>query len=90
MTEESSGTLFCVDWLGCPIMDGEGLGFMDELVAEVVEDDVLVDRLHEFHSARHVLVSVRRRREGPGRDGPANHAPPPHDHCARSWAGDPS
>jgi len=49
MSEERSGTLFTVDWMGFPLMDGEGLGFMDEVVAPDVSDEELVDRLHEFH-----------------------------------------
>ncbi|HSR42151.1 MAG TPA: hypothetical protein VLL48_08270, partial [Longimicrobiales bacterium] len=43
-TEESSGALFCVDWLGFPHVDGECLRFADEL-----EQPVTVDRLVDFH-----------------------------------------
>lgn len=45
MTEERTGTLFPVDWLGFPHLDGECLHFVDELDAEIG-----IERLSEFHS----------------------------------------
>lgn len=45
MTEETSATLFPVDWLGFPHMDGECARFVDEL-----EVDIGIERLTEFHS----------------------------------------
>ncbi len=50
MSEETTGTLFPVDWLGFPLLDGEGLSFMDEVVDPETPDDELVDRLYEFHA----------------------------------------
>ena len=49
MSEERSGTLFTVDWLGFPLLDGERLSFMDEVVGPDPAEEDLVDRLHEFH-----------------------------------------
>ena len=45
MTEEGSRTLFPVDWLGFPHLDGECLRFADEL-----EEEIDIGRLTEFHS----------------------------------------
>ena len=50
MSEERSGTLMPVDWLGFPLLDGQELSFMDEVVDEEVTDEELIDRLHEFHA----------------------------------------
>ncbi len=44
MTEEKTRTLFPVDWMGLPLMDGEFLAWEDELATEVS-----VDRYTEFH-----------------------------------------
>lgn len=44
MREENTRTLFPVDWLGFPLMDGEFLRCVDE-----IEAPVDVDRLVEFH-----------------------------------------
>lgn len=44
MSEESTGTLFPVDWLGFPHMSGECLRFEDEVEAEIG-----LSRLIEFH-----------------------------------------
>lgn len=44
MTEETTGTLFPVDWLGFPHMSGECLRFEDELEAEIG-----LSRLVDFH-----------------------------------------
>lgn len=44
MSEDVTGTLFTVDWMGLPLLDGEGLSFMDEL--DVVDED----RFYEFHA----------------------------------------
>jgi len=45
MTEETTRTLFTVDWLGFPHLGGECLKCVDELDAEIG-----VSRLEEFHS----------------------------------------
>lgn len=45
MTEERSATLFPVDWLGFPHLDGECMRFADELDVEIG-----IERLSEFHS----------------------------------------
>ncbi len=50
MSEETTGTLFPVDWLGFPLLDGEGLRFMDEVVDPEAGDEELIDRLYEFHA----------------------------------------
>jgi len=44
MSEERTRTLFTVDWLGCPILDHEGLRFMDEI------EDPDPDRFYDFHA----------------------------------------
>ena len=44
MTEETTGMLLPVDWMGLPLMDGEGLLFADEFRSPVDED-----RYAEFH-----------------------------------------
>jgi flavorubredoxin len=44
MTEENRGMLLPVDWMGLPLMDGEGLLFADEF-----RSSVDVDRYAEFH-----------------------------------------
>jgi flavorubredoxin len=44
MTELTSNTLFSVDWMGLPLLDGEELLFMDEV------ENVDVDRFYEFHA----------------------------------------
>ena len=44
MTEETTGMLLPVDWMGLPLMDGEGLLFADEFLSPVD-----VDRYAEFH-----------------------------------------
>jgi flavorubredoxin len=45
MTEERTRTLFPVDWLGFPHLDGECTRFVDEL-----DVDIGIERLTEFHS----------------------------------------
>lgn len=45
MTEERTSTLFPVDWLGFPHLDGECTRFADELDVEIG-----IERLTEFHS----------------------------------------
>lgn len=44
MTEQTTGTLFTVDWLGYPHRDSETLRFPDEF-----DTDLTVDRLVQFH-----------------------------------------
>ena len=44
MSEETSGMLLPVDWMGLPLLDGEGLKFADE-----IESVIDVDRYTEFH-----------------------------------------
>ena len=61
MTEEVSGMLLPVDWMGLPLMDGEELQFADEFLSPVD-----VDRYVEFHGRvmfwlRYVDVARTRR-----------------------------
>ncbi len=50
MSDDETQTLFCVDWMGFPLLDGEALLALDEIVPTDVTDVDLMDRYYEFHA----------------------------------------
>lgn len=50
MSERTTSTLFCVDWMGMPIFAEETERFLDELVEGGDSGEDLLDRYYDFHA----------------------------------------